>query len=151
MAPALGGIGTGGVAAARGSIGTAGVTPARGSTATTRGTIATTGMAPATATATATATAMATATAIIRDGDLAGRQMSANQCDRGSGQRRTNHRGNHEPLQSLWRASHDQSPFHASGYRGRCQCESGANVAPRQRPDVTGAPRRPLLTKAGLQ
>jgi hypothetical protein len=147
MAPALGGIGTGGVAAARGSIGTAGVTPARGSTATTRGTIATTGMAPATA----TATAMATATAIIRDGDLAGRQMSANQCDRGSGQRRTNHRGNHEPLQSLWRASHDQSPFHASGYRGRCQCESGANVAPRQRPDVTGAPRRPLLTKAGLQ
>jgi hypothetical protein len=147
MAPALGGIGTGGVAAARGSIGTAGVTPARGSTATTRGTIATTGMAPATA----TATAMATATAIIRDGDLAGRQMSANQCDRGSGQRRTNHRGNHEPLQSLWRASHDQSPFHASGYRGRCQCESGANVAPRQRLDVTGAPRRPLLTKAGLQ
>ena len=100
MAPALGGIGTGGVAAARGSIGTAGVTPARGSTATTRGTIATTGMAPATATA--TATAMATATAIIRGGDLAGRQMSANQCDRGSGQRRTNHRGNHEPLQSLW-------------------------------------------------
>jgi hypothetical protein len=101
MAPALGGIGTGGVAAARGSIGTAGVTPARGSTATTRGTIATTGMAPATATATATAMATATATAIIRDGDLAGRQMSANQCDRSSGQRRTNHRGNHEPLQPL--------------------------------------------------
>jgi hypothetical protein len=45
---------------------------------------------------------MAAATAIIREGDLAGRQMSAKQCDGGSTQRRANERGNHEPLQPLW-------------------------------------------------
>jgi hypothetical protein len=85
MAPALGGTS---MAAARGGIATAGVAPARGS-------IATAGATPA------TAAAVAAATAIICEGDLAGRQMTTKQCDGRSGQRRTNDRGNHEPLQPL--------------------------------------------------
>jgi hypothetical protein len=63
------------------------------------------------ATASAT-TAMATTAAIaMRKGDLAGRQMTAEQCDGGSGQRRTNDRRYYEPRQSLLRAFHDQFSF----------------------------------------
>ncbi len=85
------GTGTASVARAPGSI----ATGAAGSTV-----AATTAAAMAT-TATAMATTAATATAMCK-GDLAGRQMTAKQCDGGSGQRRTNDRRYYEPLQSLW-------------------------------------------------
>jgi hypothetical protein len=81
MAPAPGSIATSSVAAARGSIGTGGVAP------------------PVAAAAAATVSA---ATAIICQRDVAGHQMTVDQCDRGSGQRRTNDRGSHEPPQPVW-------------------------------------------------
>jgi hypothetical protein len=60
----------------------------------------------------ATTTAMATtAVAAMCKGNVAGRQMTAKQCDGGSGQRRTNDRRYYEPRQSLWRAFHDQFSF----------------------------------------
>jgi hypothetical protein len=86
MAPTPGGIG---LAPARGSIGTG---------------------AAASAVATTAATATTTATTMC-DGDVAGRQMPATQCDGASGQCRTNDRGYYEPLQPLWRAFHDQFSF----------------------------------------
>jgi hypothetical protein len=90
--------------------GTASMARAPGSIATdAAGSMATTATAMAT-TATAMATTAATATAMCK-GDLAGRQMTAKQCDGGSGQRRTNDCRYYEPLQSLWRAFHDQFSF----------------------------------------
>ena len=93
--------GTSSMASARSGVGTGSMAPARSGIATGSigtGSIATSGAAPA-APAAAAATA---ASAAMRQGDLAGRQMTAKQCDRGSGQRRTNDRASHEPLQSLW-------------------------------------------------
>jgi len=95
------GSGTASMALARRGIGTGSMAPARSGIATGSigtGSIATSGAAPA---APVVAAAAAT-TAAMRQGDLAGRQMTAKQCDRGSGQRRTNDRASHEPLQSLW-------------------------------------------------
>jgi hypothetical protein len=79
------GTGTASVARAPGSI----ATGAAGSTV-------------AATTAAAMATTAATTTTAMCKGDLAGRQMTAKQCDGGSGQRRTNDRRYYEPLQSLW-------------------------------------------------
>ena len=84
------GTGTASVARAPGSI----ATGAAGSTV-----AATTAAAMATTT---TAAAATTTTTAMCKGDLAGRQMTAKQCDGGSGQRRTNDRRYYEPLQSLW-------------------------------------------------
>lgn len=81
--------------------GNAGMTPARGSTGT-AGVASAAAPARGLAPTTAPAPAVAPATAVICEGDLAGRQMPVNQCDGGSGQRRTNDRRSHEPLQSLW-------------------------------------------------
>jgi hypothetical protein len=96
------GSGTASMALARRGIGTGSMAPARSGIATGSigtGSIATSGAAPA---APVVAAAAATAATAMRQGDLAGRQMTAKQCDRGSGQRRTNDRASHEPLQSLW-------------------------------------------------
>jgi hypothetical protein len=92
------GTGTASMARAPGSI----ATDAAGSMAATT--------AAATAMATTAATAATAATAMCK-GDLAGRQMTAKQCDGSSGQRRTNDRRYYEPLQSLWRAFHEQFSF----------------------------------------
>jgi hypothetical protein len=61
-----------------------------------------TGIGIATAGVAAAVAAATVAAAIICEGDIAGRQMSAKQCDGGGGQRRTNDRGSREPLQPLW-------------------------------------------------
>jgi hypothetical protein len=58
--------------------------------------------------------------------------MTAKQCDGGSGQRRTNDRGNDEQLRPPWCALHDQFFTQAPGCRGMWWCEYGVQVVPTQ-------------------
>jgi hypothetical protein len=96
---------SGGRRSSNSGTGTASMAPAFGSIGT--GVAAPTVAATTASTTATTATAVA-ATAAICEGDVAGRQMTAKQCDGGSGQRRTNGRGNGEQLQPPWYILHDQ-------------------------------------------